>query len=734
MKNRILHRIAAMAALIPTFATAPDARAYTGSEVFNGATWSYEVIGKYATLTAVDPLSGGSLIIPRRLGGKSLADIGEDVFRDGPMSSVEIAATVMGIGPRAFYHCSNVTNVHFSFRLATIGQSAFEQCEKLKSVALPQSLKEIGDEAFRYCRALQSVDVPSSVTSIGHDGFADCTSLRSVTLREGLKSIKSGAFARTCLNSIVLPDGLTSIDADLFEGCSRLAAVTIPDSVTAIESGAFAGCVMLPELDLPEGLVEIGPGAFRGCRSLTELRIPESVKELYWAFNDATGLKKLYMPAIWKGTPALEEAGVPEGCQVIFYPEEAEPPSPQTVWRFYSSAYKAHFFTIDEDEKDNLRANNPNWQFEGGAYRAFKEWSPGTVPLYRFYSSKYKGHFYTTDEGEKDDLIANNPNWKFEGVAFYVYSAPRAWDEWREKMQEDSEVLQRKLEEFFTGPDYNESLEPFFEAYLEVPFDVFLLNYLPDLMVAIYLDWFEDSVVGVPVYRFYSQNYRHHFYTIDEAEKYNLITGNPNWAFEGAGFYALPLEGTGSSAAPSSAVPVSAPHAASLPGKGPVSPQTCAVPSPGKRAATGGTPVSPSAPWSLAALPDGAAVTIPGETDLGGVFVETRGDAPEFADLWPHAEPSHAENAESAEDIPGSAGFQPTEPSHAENAEVVPLRLALPEGLFDAQLWSITDGLLLDEAVEGTFDFELSADGAWRWLRVRDADDADAFSLWLRAE
>ena len=501
MKTSSINRIAAIAAFILTFATAPDAQAYTGSEVFNGATWSYEVIGKYSNLTAVDPLSGGSLVIPRRLGGKSLVAIGEEVFKDGPMSSVEIAATVMGIGTRAFYHCSNVTNVHFSFRLATIGQSAFAYCEKLKSVALPQSLIEIGDEAFRYCRALQSVDVPSSVTSIGYDGFADCTSLKSVTLREGLKSI---------------------------------------------DAGAFAGCAMLPELDLPEGLEEIGPGAFRGCRSLSELRIPESVREMYWAFNGATGLKKLYMPVIWKGTPALEEAEVPGGCKVIFYPEGVEPQGPQTVWRFYSPAYKAHFFTIDENEKDNLIANNPNWKFEGGAYRAYKEWSPGTVPLYRFYSSKYKGHFFTIDEGEKDNLIANNPNWKFEGVAFYVYPAPRAWDEWREKKQEDSEVLQQKLEEFFTGSDYNDSLDPFFEAYLEVPFDLFLMNYLPDLMVAIYLDWFEDSVVGVPVYRFYSQNYRHHFYTIDEDEKHNLITGNPNWDFEGAGFYALPLDdGTG---------------------------------------------------------------------------------------------------------------------------------------------------------------------------------------------
>lgn len=94
---------------------------------------------------------------------------------------------------------------------------------------------------------------------------------------------------------------------------------------------------------------------------------------------------------------------------------------PRTVWRFYSKSYKGHFFTIDEAEAENLIATNPNWSFEGGAYRAYTNQAGGTVALHRFYSKKYKGHFFTIDEEEKDSIIASNPSWKYEGTAYYVY-------------------------------------------------------------------------------------------------------------------------------------------------------------------------------------------------------------------------------------------------------------------------------------------------------------------------
>ncbi|MFW5702908.1 MAG: hypothetical protein ACOCXP_02990 [Candidatus Dojkabacteria bacterium] len=102
----------------------------------------------------------------------------------------------------------------------------------------------------------------------------------------------------------------------------------------------------------------------------------------------------------------------------------AEPTSNCTglnqVYRFWSSRYQKHFYTISEEERDYVITNNPNWQYELAAFCASKSNKSGYVPVYRFWSERYRGHFYTTSTWEKNHLITNNPNWKYEQVAFYL--------------------------------------------------------------------------------------------------------------------------------------------------------------------------------------------------------------------------------------------------------------------------------------------------------------------------
>ena len=112
---------------------------------------------------------------------------------------------------------------------------------------------------------------------------------------------------------------------------------------------------------------------------------------------------------------------VPSGGVLSASYEYAEDDSPLPVFRFYSKNYKGHFFTISGEEKDDLVAHNPNWKYEGVAYRAFPEEADGTVALHRFYSKGYRGHFFTIDEEESWTIRLTNPNWKYEGVAYHVY-------------------------------------------------------------------------------------------------------------------------------------------------------------------------------------------------------------------------------------------------------------------------------------------------------------------------
>ena len=67
---------------------------------------------------------------------------------------------------------------------------------------------------------MTSITIPNSVTSIGEEAFDGCSSLTSITI----------------------PNSVTSIGEEAFYCCSSLTSVTIPNSVTEIYSGAFAKC------------------------------------------------------------------------------------------------------------------------------------------------------------------------------------------------------------------------------------------------------------------------------------------------------------------------------------------------------------------------------------------------------------------------------------------------------------------------------------------------------------
>jgi hypothetical protein len=75
------------------------------------------------------------------------------------------------------------------------------------------------------------------------------------------------------ITSVVIPQGVASINANAFTVCTSLASLTIPGSVTAIGSDAFRGCASPASITIPGSVKEIGESAFRDCASLTTVTI-----------------------------------------------------------------------------------------------------------------------------------------------------------------------------------------------------------------------------------------------------------------------------------------------------------------------------------------------------------------------------------------------------------------------------------------------------------------------------
>ena len=140
----------------------------------------------------------------------------------------------------------------------------------------------ICDEAFWGCGSLQSIVIPDSVTSIGEWAFNDCKGLQSMILPDSVISIGNYTFT-DCKNlrSIIIPDSVTTIGIATFAGCESLQTIVIPSSVTAIGHSAFLGCKNLQTIVLPDSVTQIGQAAFIGCDKLEEIVIPAGSMSRY---------------------------------------------------------------------------------------------------------------------------------------------------------------------------------------------------------------------------------------------------------------------------------------------------------------------------------------------------------------------------------------------------------------------------------------------------------------------
>lgn len=87
---------------------------------------------------------------------------------------------------------------------------------------------------------LETLVMPDSITQMQAFAFYDSIRLKSVRLPSGLKTISEGAFGRCrALTSIVIPESVVEICSEAFYQCSSLDAVIIPDSVTFVGGRAF---------------------------------------------------------------------------------------------------------------------------------------------------------------------------------------------------------------------------------------------------------------------------------------------------------------------------------------------------------------------------------------------------------------------------------------------------------------------------------------------------------------
>lgn len=148
-----------------------------------------------------------------------------------------------------------------------------------------------------FCNQIQSVTIPESVTSIGKSAFEHCSKLDSLTIKGVATSIGAYAFAScTSLTSLSLVGNFQTIGEQAFAYCGMTSLTTDAD-ITSIGEYAFSHCTSLTSLSLTGDIQKIGDYAFGYCSSLYTATLSKNLTSIgTYAFEYCTSLNSIEIP------------------------------------------------------------------------------------------------------------------------------------------------------------------------------------------------------------------------------------------------------------------------------------------------------------------------------------------------------------------------------------------------------------------------------------------------------
>ena len=212
---------------IPNVVSIEDSAFYYCPLLKEFSSSTLEYIGAYAFALSTryenyyDQVSGGLT----KITFPNVKEIGEGAFACNMNLSSANVLNVQKVGRAAFANCNSISEINLS-NANELGSHMFYMDSRLDYVQ----------------KMLRKVSLSNSLEVIPSRCFYGCTSLVDINIPSNLKSISLEYIG---LNSISLPEGLTTIDA---LNLGALETASIPSTVTDISSSAFSGCSSLKDL------------------------------------------------------------------------------------------------------------------------------------------------------------------------------------------------------------------------------------------------------------------------------------------------------------------------------------------------------------------------------------------------------------------------------------------------------------------------------------------------------
>lgn len=194
-----------------------------------------------------------------------VTSIGNLAFFCSHYEEIEVPESVLKIGEKAFYGCSNLKKVTFiGDGLESIEAFAFVGCVELLECKLPESVKYIKSAAFHGCYKLSEIVIGDNVEYVYPNAFEYCEGAESIYIGKAmseymlnlssLNSLKTITVAKDNAIYTVIDNVLFTKDKKTlvkFPSGSLLAEYKVPEFTEKVDNYAFYNCYNLKTVELP---------------------------------------------------------------------------------------------------------------------------------------------------------------------------------------------------------------------------------------------------------------------------------------------------------------------------------------------------------------------------------------------------------------------------------------------------------------------------------------------------
>ncbi|MBQ8545453.1 MAG: leucine-rich repeat domain-containing protein [Clostridia bacterium] len=232
---------------------------------------------------------------------------------------------VLGAGSATDY--ANVTEIKFPNQEDGVKEIGGSFCKGWTSLQYIDfgSTQKIKNQAFAACTSLLEVTLPENLTYVEHNLFNGCTSLKEATLL-GEITVEVNTFLGCTSLTTVSMEKAKCIAGGMFSGCSSLTEVTIPETATYIGSKAFLE-TKITSINIPAAVTKIEEKAFQSVTTLTSVTFAENsqLETIGTYVFEKTGLTgDIVLPSSLKtigdgafSTIAITSVTFPEGLESI---------------------------------------------------------------------------------------------------------------------------------------------------------------------------------------------------------------------------------------------------------------------------------------------------------------------------------------------------------------------------------------------------------------------------------